>query len=71
MPKRNFPRLVTVTSLCDEGHRGDSHVAAAAAAGLDPVELNILTELWIGMPQARRRLTTAAVTAAPCIRSAR
>src|SRR6266581_1077627 len=31
-------------------HRGDSHVAAAAAAGLDPVEMNVLTELWIGMP---------------------
>jgi hypothetical protein len=31
-------------------HRGDSHVAAAAAAGLNPVDMNILTELWIGMP---------------------
>jgi hypothetical protein len=31
-------------------HRGDSHVAAAAAAGLDPVEMNVLTELWVGMP---------------------
>jgi hypothetical protein len=31
-------------------HRGDSHVAAAAAAGLNAVEMNILTELWIGMP---------------------
>jgi hypothetical protein len=31
-------------------HRGDSHVAAAAAAGLGPVEMNILTELWVGMP---------------------
>jgi hypothetical protein len=31
-------------------HRGDSHVAAAATAGLDPVEMNILTELWTGMP---------------------
>jgi hypothetical protein len=31
-------------------HRGDSHVAASAAAGLGPVEANILTELWIGMP---------------------
>ena len=31
-------------------HRGDSHVAAAAAAGLDAIEMNILTELWIGMP---------------------
>lgn len=31
-------------------HRGDSHVAAANVAGLGPVEMNILTELWIGMP---------------------
>ena len=31
-------------------HRGDSHVAVAAAAGLDAIEMNILTELWIGMP---------------------
>jgi hypothetical protein len=31
-------------------HRGDSHVAAAATAGLNPVEMNILTELWTGMP---------------------
>lgn len=31
-------------------HRGDSHVAAANAAGLGPVEMNLLTELWLGMP---------------------
>ena len=31
-------------------HRGDSHVAAAAAAVIGPVEMNVLTELWIGMP---------------------
>ena len=31
-------------------HRGDSHVAAVAAAGLTAVEMNVLTELWIGMP---------------------
>ena len=31
-------------------HRGDSHVAAAIAAGLGPVEMNVLTELWLGMP---------------------
>ena len=31
-------------------HRGDSHVAAADAAGLGPVEMNVLTELWVGMP---------------------
>jgi len=31
-------------------HRGDSHVAACVAAGLDAVEMNILTELYVGMP---------------------
>ena len=31
-------------------HRGDSHLAAAVAAGLDAVEMNILTELYCGMP---------------------
>ena len=31
-------------------HRGDSHIAAAVVAGLGPVEMNVLTELWIGMP---------------------
>ena len=31
-------------------HRGDSHLAASISAGLDPVEMNILTELWLGMP---------------------
>jgi hypothetical protein len=31
-------------------HRGDSHVAACVAAGLDAVEMNILTEVWLGMP---------------------
>jgi hypothetical protein len=31
-------------------HRGDSHVAVATAAGLGPVEMNVLTECWVGMP---------------------
>lgn len=31
-------------------HRGDSHVAVCTAAGLDPVEMNVLTELWLGIP---------------------
>jgi hypothetical protein len=31
-------------------HRGDSHVAAFVAAGFEPVEMNILTELWLGYP---------------------
>ena len=31
-------------------HRGDSHIAACVAAGLDPVSMNVLTELWVGFP---------------------
>jgi hypothetical protein len=31
-------------------HRGDSHVAVANAAGLGAIEMNVLTECWIGMP---------------------
>jgi len=30
-------------------HRGDSHVNAWSAAGLDPVEINVLSEAWRGM----------------------
>jgi Helix-turn-helix family len=31
-------------------HRGDSHVAASVTAGVDPIAMNVLTELWVGMP---------------------
>ncbi len=31
-------------------HRGDSHTAAFVSAGIGPVEINLLTELWLGMP---------------------
>ena len=31
-------------------HRGDSHIAACVAEGLDPIAMNILTELWVGFP---------------------
>ena len=31
-------------------HRGDSHVGVANAAGLGPIEMNVLTECWVGMP---------------------
>ena len=31
-------------------HRGDGHVAVLVAEGLDGVEANIVTELWLGMP---------------------
>lgn len=31
-------------------HRGDGHVAAYTAAGFRPIEMNVLTELWLGYP---------------------
>jgi hypothetical protein len=31
-------------------HRGDSHVAAVLVTGLTPVQMNVLTELAVGMP---------------------
>ena len=31
-------------------HRGDGHLAACVAAGLDAIDMNILTELWLGYP---------------------
>jgi hypothetical protein len=31
-------------------HRGDTHVAVCVREGLDPIEMNILTEVWLGMP---------------------
>jgi len=31
-------------------HRGDTHVGVANAAGLGPIEMNVLTECWVGMP---------------------
>lgn len=31
-------------------HRGDGHVAACVAAGLDPVRMGILMEVWLGYP---------------------
>jgi hypothetical protein len=48
-PQDPVHRLWWACGLVRE-HRGDSHVAAANAAGLSPVEMNVLTELWIGMP---------------------
>jgi hypothetical protein len=35
-------------ALCE--HRGDSHIAVYTVAGFDPVEMNMLTELWVGWP---------------------
>ncbi|WP_433026511.1 SCO6745 family protein [Actinomycetospora sp. CA-053990] len=46
-PDQAHGRLWHATSLLRE-HRGDSHVAACVAAGLDGIEANVLTELWVG-----------------------
>jgi hypothetical protein len=49
-------------------HRGDSHIAACVTAGLDAVEMNLLTEVWLGMPafsySATRAWPTAVLEAA-------
>jgi hypothetical protein len=34
-------------------HRGDGHTAACIAAGLGAVTMNVMTELWLGMPVGR------------------
>ena len=48
-PEDPFGRLWRACELLRE-HRGDGHVAACIAAGLGPVTMNVITELWIGMP---------------------
>jgi len=66
-PGDPFQRLWWACDLVRE-HRGDSHVAVANAAGLGPVEMNVLTECWIGMPllsyTATRGWPEAAMSAA-------
>lgn len=42
-------RLWRAADLVRE-HRGDGHVAACVAAGLDPVRMGQLAELWVGYP---------------------
>ncbi|GEL23117.1 hypothetical protein PSU4_20710 [Pseudonocardia sulfidoxydans NBRC 16205] len=44
--------LAALVHACNQlrEHRGDSHLAVCAVAGLDPVEMNILTELYCGYP---------------------
>jgi hypothetical protein len=48
-PDEPVGRLWRACELARE-HRGDSHVAACIADGLDPISANVLTELWVGMP---------------------
>ncbi|QJY50134.1 SCO6745 family protein [Pseudonocardia broussonetiae] len=44
-----FGRLWRAADLVRE-HRGDGHVAACVAAGLDPVRMGVLMEVWLGYP---------------------
>lgn len=48
-PESAVGRLWRACELLRE-HRGDSHNAVSITAGLDPVTMNVLTELWVGMP---------------------
>ena len=47
VPTSPFGRLWRAAEMVRE-HRGDGHLAACVAAGLDPVTMNVLTELWLG-----------------------
>lgn len=49
-PPPNDP-MSTLWRTCESlrEHRGDTHVAVCVAEGLDAVEMNVLTELWLGM----------------------
>lgn len=44
-----YGRLWRAADLVRE-HRGDGHLAASVAAGLDPVRMIILSEVWVGYP---------------------
>ena len=47
LPDTAHGRLWRSAELVRE-HRGDGHLAAAVAAGLDMAAVNVLTELWLG-----------------------
>jgi hypothetical protein len=49
LPETPHGRLWRTADLVRE-HRGDGHLGACIAAGLEPVEMNVLTELWVGYP---------------------
>lgn len=51
VPSDPIGRLWRGCELARE-YRGDGHVAACTAMGLDPVEMNVLTEAWLGLPIA-------------------
>jgi hypothetical protein len=57
-PADPYERLWRAADVVRE-HRGDSHVAACVAAGLDPVRMNVLTEVWVGYPVGEYSATRA------------
>ncbi len=49
LPDSPHGRLWRAAELVRE-HRGDGHLAAATAAGWSTLELNVVSELWLGYP---------------------
>ena len=49
LPRPGWARLWRAADIVRE-YRGDCHIAAWVAAGLDPVEAGLLTEVFYGMP---------------------
>jgi hypothetical protein len=47
IPKNPHGRAWRAAELIRE-HRGDGHIAACVSTGLDAVEMNVLTEVWLG-----------------------
>ena len=57
-PDTPFGRAWRAAELVRE-HRGDGHLAVCVAAGLDAVEMNVLTEVWLGYPVGEYTATRA------------
>jgi hypothetical protein len=62
VPSDPHGRLWRAAELVRE-HRGDGHLAACLAAGLDAAEMNVLTELWLGFPLGEYSATRGFPTA--------
>jgi hypothetical protein len=58
LPADPFGQLWRLCQAARE-YRGDGHIAAYVAAGFDPVQMNILTELWTGWPLGTYSATRA------------
>jgi hypothetical protein len=67
LPADPHGRLWRAAEMVRE-HRGDGHLGASIAAGLDALSMNILTEVWLGYPvgeySATRGFDSARVAAA-------